>query len=164
VPTVRRDARTSRGPGCWAQDSPSTCLRKLLKLQPFSPNSHHPNRVLIVEDEFLIAMTAEDSLCDAGIEVIGVAATCEEAIALAEQMPDLVLMDIRLASARDGIEAAIEIRRRFGIPSLFTSANHDDATMNRAEPAEPQGWLPKPYSPEALVCATRAALEKSGRP
>lgn len=116
-----------------------------------------------MEDEFLIAMMAEDALCDAGIEVVGVAATCEEAIALAEQMPDLVLMDIRLASPRDGIEAAIEIRRRFGIPSLFTSANHDEATMRRAEPAEPHGWLPKPYSLEALVSATRTALEKPAR-
>lgn len=123
----------------------------------------HPNRVLIVEDEFLIAMLAEDALCDAGLEVVGVAATFEEAVALGERMrPDLVLMDIRLASTRDGIEAATEIRRRFGIPSLFTSANHDEATMMRAEPAKPIGWLLKPYSPEALVSATRAALDEPG--
>ena len=120
--------------------------------------------MLIVEDEFLIAMSAEDVLCDAGLEVVGVAATFDEAIALGERMlPDIVLMDIRLASPRDGIEAATELRRRFGIPSLFTSANHDEVTMMRAEPAEPIGWLPKPYSPEALVSTTRAALEKPRR-
>lgn len=117
--------------------------------------------MLIVEDEFLIAMTAEDALRDAGLEVVGVAATFEEAVELGERtLPDLVLMDIRLASPRDGIEAATEIRQRFGIPSLFTSANHDEATMMRAEPAKPAGWLPKPYMPEALVSATRAALGK----
>ena len=117
--------------------------------------------MLIVEDEFLVAMDAENALRDAGLEVVGVAATFEEAVDLGERMlPDVVLMDIRLASARDGVEAAIEMRRRFGIPSLFTSANHDEATMTRAEPARPVAWLPKPYTPEALVRATRAALEK----
>ena len=126
------------------------------------PNPHVSNRVLIVEDEFLIAADAEDALREAGLEVVGIAATFEEAVALGERMlPDLVLMDIRLASPRDGIEAATEIRRRFGIPSLFTSANHDEATRLRAEPAKPVGWLPKPYMPEALVSATRAALGNS---
>ncbi len=124
-------------------------------------STHHAKRVLIVEDEFLIAVDAEDVLRNAGIDVVGIAATFEEAVDLGERMrPDLVLMDIHLASPKDGIEAADEIRRRFGIPSLFTSANHDEATMNRAKPADPVAWLPKPYTPEALVRATRAALEK----
>ncbi len=126
------------------------------------PSSTLPRaaRVLIVEDEFLVALTAEDALRDAGLEVVGVAATFEEAVALAGRLlPDLALMDIRLASARDGVEAAAELRLRFGIASLFTSANHDAATMRRAAPAQPAGWLPKPYTPEALVKATRAALQ-----
>jgi len=127
-------------------------------------NPLHPNRVLIVEDEFLIALDAEDALRDAGLDVVGIAATFEDAVDFGERMrPDLVLMDIRLASPKDGIEAAVEIRRRFGIPSMFTSANHDEATMKRAEPADPVAWLPKPYTPEALVKATRAALEELGK-
>lgn len=122
-----------------------------------------PNKVLLVEDEFLIAMTAEDVLCEAGLDVVGVATTYDEAVALSESMrPDLVLMDIRLASARDGIEAAIEIKQQLGIPSVFTSANHDEETVLRAAPAEPVGWLPKPYTPEALVQVARAELKKLG--
>ncbi len=90
-----------------------------------------------------------------------IAATFEKAVDLGErQLAILVLMDIHLASPKDGIEAADEIRRRFGIPSLFTSSNHDEATMTRAKLADPVAWLPKPYTPEALVRATRAALEK----
>lgn len=109
-------------------------------------------RILIVEDDFLIAMTAEEALVTAGYDVVGIATTFDQALSCAEQhAPDLVLMDIRLASHRDGVEAAIEIRRRLDIPSLFTSANQDPHNMARAEPAEPVGWLPKPYAMEALV-------------
>lgn len=92
-----------------------------------------------------------------GFEVVGVAATFDQAVSIAErELPDLVLMDIRLASARDGVEAAIEIRRRFGLASLFTSANQDPENIARARTAGPAGWLPKPYTIERLVEAVRA--------
>lgn len=114
-------------------------------------------RILIVEDEFLIALSAEEALVSEGFEVVGVAATFEVAVGLAEsERPDLVLMDIRLASALDGVEAAIEIRRRFGLASLFTSANQDPENVARAQAADPVGWLPKPYAIESLVEAVRA--------
>ena len=78
-----------------------------------------PARILIVEDEFLIAMESESILMDAGHEVVGVAADEQQALSLAEQArPDLVLMDIRLARAGDGIEVAKAIRARCGIRSL----------------------------------------------
>lgn len=116
-------------------------------------------RVLVVEDEFLIALVLEDALRAAGYTVVGVAATFDQAVALAErEQPDLAVMDIRLASARDGIEAALEIRRRFDVPSLFASANVDQHSRTRAEPARPAGWLSKPYTPERLVAAVERAL------
>src|SRR5262245_27672204 len=66
-----------------------------------------PVRVLVVEDDFLIAMQTEVALTSAGFEVVGPATTAEEAVALAsEAQPTLVVMDIRLASTRDGIDAA----------------------------------------------------------
>jgi two-component system, response regulator PdtaR len=127
------------------------------ELPAFQADPLPRKRILIVEDEFLIAWTAEEALVSEGFEVVGVAATFEEAIGLAErERPDLVLMDIRLASARDGVEAAIEIRRRFGLASLFTSANQDPENVARAQAAEPAGWLPKPYAIESLVEAVRA--------
>ena len=115
-------------------------------------------RVLIVEDEFLIAWNAESVLQDAGIEVAGIATSFETAISLAEQTrPDLVLMDIVLASERDGVDAAIEFRKRLGTPCLFTSANHDADNRTRANAADPAGWLPKPYASDRLVQPIRAA-------
>lgn len=109
-------------------------------------------RVLLVEDDFLVAGEIEYLLMQAGLTVIGPAATAEEALRLAgEAKPDLVVMDVRLAGRRDGIDAAIEIYRKFGIRSLFATAHSDDATMARGRLANPFGWVAKPYSPAALV-------------
>ncbi|MBX6375193.1 MAG: response regulator [Acetobacteraceae bacterium] len=125
-------------------------------------------RVLIVEDEYFVALASEDALLEAGFGVVGVAATAEDAVALAgAERPDLVLMDIRLAppgAARDGIDAAAEILARYGIPSLFATAHADPGTRLRGErAAQPLGWLSKPYSPEELVAAVGAAVAEARR-
>jgi DNA-binding response OmpR family regulator len=119
-------------------------------------------RVLVVEDEYFVALAAEEALAAAGFEVVGVTATAEEAVEIARaERPDLVLMDIRLAGARDGIDAAAEIRGRLGIPSLFATAHSDAATRARGEgAAAPMGWLTKPYAPTELAAAVAAALAK----
>lgn len=120
-------------------------------------------RVLIVEDEYLIAWAAEMCLEDAGHEVTGIADSFETAVRLAEDTrPDLVLMDIVLTSERDGVDAALAIRERFGIASLFTSANQDHDNMTRASAADPVGWLPKPYAPERLVQRIAEVARPSG--
>lgn len=120
-------------------------------------------RVLIVEDEYFVALNAEDALSDAGFTVIGLAATAEEAARLAEAgRPDLVLMDIRLAGLRDGIAAAADIRQRFGISSLFATAHSDAATKARGdEAASPLGWLTKPYTREEVTLAVANAMTKA---
>jgi two-component system, response regulator PdtaR len=115
--------------------------------------------ILVVEDELWAALDMEWVVRKLGHEVIGPAATAEEAIRLAEaEMPDLVLMDIRLANGSDGVTAAIEIRRRFGITSLFVSAHGELATRQRAEAAEPAGFIEKPFAPETLAGAIEKAL------
>ena len=82
-----------------------------------------------------------------------------EAIELAGRVrPNLVLMDIRLANNSDGVAAAIEIRQRFDIPSLFVSAHDDPIMRSRAEAAHPLGFIEKPFSPESLALAIEAAL------
>ena len=116
-------------------------------------------RILIVEDDYLVASDVEAALLDAGLDVVGVAETADGALALAmAQKPALVLMDIRLAGARDGIDAAIDIHRMLGTRCLFTSAHSDGPAQSRAEPAQPLGWLQKPYSMDRLVDAVRQAL------
>jgi CheY-like chemotaxis protein len=72
--------------------------------------------------------------------------------------PNLVLMDIRLANNSDGVAAAIEIRQRFDIPSLFVSAHGDPIMRSRASAASPVGFIEKPFSPESLALAIEAAL------
>jgi DNA-binding NarL/FixJ family response regulator len=123
------------------------------------PDSGASVCILLVEDDFLVGMEMETGLEEAGYEVAGIAATAEEAVALAaERRPALVVMDIRLAGARDGVDAALEIFRTLGIRSLFASAHGDPQVRARAEPARPLGWVAKPYRVETLVKAVEEAL------
>ena len=116
-------------------------------------------RILVVEDDYLVALQAETALIDAGFEVVGVAASAEEAVSLAaRERPTVALMDIRLAGPRDGIEAALEIFRNNGIRSIFATAHTDGRTKARAAAAEPLGWLAKPYTSESLVEIARQAV------
>ena len=117
--------------------------------------------ILIVEDDFLVGLELEMGLEEAGYEVAGVAGTAEEAAELARaREPALVVMDIRLAGRRDGVEAALEIYRTLGIRSLFASAHVDSQVRARAEPARPLGWVAKPYRVETLVRAVGEALRE----
>lgn len=115
--------------------------------------------ILLVEDDFLVGMEMETGLAEAGYEVAGIAATAEEAVELAARhRPALVVMDIRLASDRDGVDAALEIFRTLGIRSLFATANNDAQVRARAAPAQPLGWVAKPYRVETLLKAVEEAL------
>jgi two-component system, response regulator PdtaR len=117
--------------------------------------------ILVVEDDFLVGLELETGLEEAGYEVAGVAATAEEAAELAAaRRPALVVMDIRLASERDGVEAALEIYQTLGIRSLFASAHVDLQVRARAEAARPLGWVAKPYRVETLVRAVGEALRE----
>lgn len=117
--------------------------------------------ILLVEDDFLVGMEVEAGLEGAGYEVAGIAATAEEAVAIAAaRRPVLAVMDIRLAGGRDGVDAALEIFRRFGIRSLFASAHGDALVRARAEAARPLGWVAKPYRVETLLKAVEEALRE----
>lgn len=120
-----------------------------------------PARILVVEDDFLVAAQIEIALSDAGFDVAGVAASADEALALAQaRRPALVVMDVRLAGERDGVHAAAEIFRKLGIRCIFATAHHDRQLLERAKPAMPLGWLQKPYSMVSLVNAVRRALKE----
>ncbi|WP_249156427.1 response regulator [Bradyrhizobium japonicum] len=117
--------------------------------------------VLIVEDDFLIAMQAEAALLDAGFRVTGIATTAEEALTMArEQKPALAIMDIRLAGRRDGVEAAGDLFRELGLRCVFATAHDDLLTRTRAEPFAPLGWLSKPYTMASLTSVVRASLAR----
>lgn len=119
--------------------------------------------ILLVEDDFLVGMEVETGLEEAGYEVAGIAATAEEAVELAaRRCPALVVMDIRLAGDRDGVDAALEIYRTLGIRSIFASAHGDAQVRARAAAAQPLGWVAKPYRVETLLKAVEEALRGLG--
>ncbi|MEX0758129.1 MAG: response regulator [Tistlia sp.] len=123
----------------------------------------HAARLLIVEDDWFIGQEIEAAALAANYAVVGIATSAEAAVQAAlDQVPDLVLMDIRLAGTRDGVEAALEIRERADIPCLFVSAHRDEEVRGRAQAARPAGWLSKPFSDSQLLSAIRQALRADG--
>lgn len=123
-------------------------------------------RILIVEDEAIAALDLELIVARLGHHVVDVVDTGPAAISGAVDFrPDLVLMDIRLADDTDGIEAAIEIRRRLGTPSIFLTAHSDVQTHRRAMFARPLDFIVKPFSApivEAALQRMNGGSERQG--
>lgn len=118
-------------------------------------------KVLVVEDETVIALNLEDKLKGLGYGVAGTAASGEAAVALAlEKRPDVVLMDINLEGEMDGIEAAQRIRAAAPIPVVFLTAYAGDETLKRAEASTPYGYLVKPTEVSELGATLRMALAR----
>ena len=120
-----------------------------------------PQRLLIVEDEALIAEETADRLTRMGYEVLGIADTGAEAIAMAQELlPDAILMDIRLKGTMNGIEAAEQIYQSRQIPVIFASAHSDRETLQRAQINAQFGYIVKPFREHDLFMALRTALHR----
>jgi two-component system cell cycle sensor histidine kinase/response regulator CckA len=118
-------------------------------------------RVLVVEDELIIAADICTRLTRLGYDVAGQADQAEDAVRLAGDLrPDLVLMDIRLQGTGDGVEAAQEIRRRFRLPVVYLTAHADEATLQRAKVTEPFGYVLKPFEERELRTVVEMARYK----
>lgn len=103
-------------------------------------------RILIVEDERLIAIDLQRRLTLLGYSVVGNVAAGAQAITAASQLqPDLVLMDIRLQGEMDGIEAALRIQADRSVPIIYLTAYVDESTIQRAQKTSPWGFLRKPF-------------------
>ena len=108
-------------------------------------------KVLLVEDELLLALAVADALIEAGYEVCGVAESASAALALAvDHRPDLAVVDVRLMGDRDGIDTAVELVRLQPIRILYATANCNDV-KRRAKVGD--GCLSKPYRVEWLIAA-----------
>ena len=115
--------------------------------------------IFIVEDEALIATDLESRLKALGYTVCGSAISAEEAWPLIEQhRPDLVMLDIALSGAMDGIEAAELIRAKWGIPVVFITAFPDADRLERAKLTYPFGYLIKPIHDRDLIITIKMAL------
>lgn len=118
-------------------------------------------RILIVEDEGLIARDIENMVRNAGYEICGVVSSGEEAIEKTDKtQPDLILMDIILRGEIDGVEAAEKIRERFSIPVIYLTAHTDENTLQRAKLTEPLGYTLKPVEQKELMTVIEMALYK----
>jgi PAS domain S-box-containing protein len=118
-------------------------------------------RILIVEDERIVARDIQTRLTRLGYTVVGVTRFGEEAIQLSDQLhPDLVLMDIRLAGGMDGVTAAEEIRNRSQLPVVYLTAYADEETLQRARVTEPFGYSLKSFEERELRTVIEMALYK----
>lgn len=118
-------------------------------------------RVLIVEDEAILALDLEAEVEDAGHVVVAIAADTDQAVrAAAKARPDIAFMDIRLARGSSGIEAARILRERWDIPCIFLSANLDPATRAAVTPLLPLGFISKPFHPRMVREALADAASK----
>ena len=116
-------------------------------------------KILVVEDELIIAEDIRMMLEDLGYDVIGTAPGYSEAIELLNiNLPDVVLIDILLAGEKDGIALAENIREKYNLPFIFITSHSDTATVERAKSVHPDGYLVKPFEKKDLYTSIEIAF------
>jgi len=119
------------------------------------------SKILIVEDENIVAKDIQNTLISLGYAVQAIVSSGEKAIKEVEQArPELVLMDIMLKGKMSGIEAANYIREHFDIPVVFLTAYTDDGTVGKAKISEPYGYIIKPFKEKELQTTIEMAIYK----
>jgi DNA-binding LytR/AlgR family response regulator len=116
-------------------------------------------KILIVEDELIIAEDVKSMLTKMGYEIVGNAMDYDEAISILEEStPDLVLLDINLNGKKDGIDLANTINVKYKTPFIYTTSYSDSVTLERAKQTKPINYLVKPFKKEQLFTAIEFAL------
>jgi len=119
-------------------------------------------KILVVEDEGIVVLHIKKTLEKLGYVVADIASTGDDAIMKAmECRPDIVLMDVVLKGAVDGVDAAEKIRALFGIPVIYLTAHADEATVQRAKVTEPFGYIVKPFRARDLYISVEFAIYRS---
>ena len=123
-------------------------------------NDPWPARLLVVEDDVLLASALQELLGDSGFEVVGTAGSAAAALSLAkDRTPQLALIDICLARPIDGIDLACQLRDEYRIPTIFLTGLADPEARERALIARPLGFLRKPYRASQVYNAIVQALQ-----
>jgi CheY-like chemotaxis protein len=123
---------------------------------------NNPLKVLIVEDEAVIALGMRMQLASGGFAVAEVVDNADDAFRQVEEWsPDIVLMDIQLRGKMDGLEAASLISSRYDLPVIFVTAHSSADRLERARRVGPAGYLVKPVSGETVKAAISKALQQS---
>jgi PAS domain S-box-containing protein len=124
-------------------------------------NSEKKIDILVVDDEKIITMHLEEVLTNFGYNVVGKASSGTEAVERAQKLkPDIILMDIIMPGDLSGIDAATEIKERFGIPVIYLSAFGDDSIVEKTKISEPFGYIMKPFKNQELKAAIELAIYK----
>ena len=119
------------------------------------------NKIIVVDDEVVIALGLQERLTTMGYEVIDIAHTGEEAVEKARSLqPDLMLLDIMIPEKLDGITVAEIVKAELDIPVIFITAFSEDQIIDRAKQAEPYGYIIKPFQDRELKAAIEVALYK----
>jgi signal transduction histidine kinase len=119
-------------------------------------------RIMVVEDERIVAMHLRQQLIKLGYDVPAPLASGDVALQQVEQMqPDLILMDIHIDGQVDGIETAARLPRKYHIPVIYLTAYSEPATLERARATKPYGYLIKPFSERELHATIQMALERT---
>jgi chemotaxis response regulator CheB len=139
--------------------------RKLVDLtKRRSDEPQLPIRVLIVEDEIIVANDMNQGLNRRGFQISGTVRSGEAAVnAVAAQCPDIVLMDIRLAGKLSGTDAARIIWERHQVPVIYLTAYSDDETLSEVKTSAGYGFVMKPFRAEAVEAAIKLALDRRER-
>lgn len=120
----------------------------------------NPIKVLIIEDELIIAENIRICIESMGYEVLDIATSYDEAEAsLREQQPDIALVDIMLSEGKNGIEIGALIRDKYDFPFIFVTSHGDKSTIQQAVTVQPNGYLMKPFNKENLYAAIEVALD-----
>lgn len=118
-------------------------------------------RILVVEDDAIVAMDIEHALESMGYEVVALAGNAADALRLARSRePDLVLMDIRMPGPMDGVDAAATIEAELSIPVVFLTAHSDARTLERAKATGSWGYVVKPFDVGGLRAAVEMAIHR----
>ncbi len=118
-------------------------------------------RILIVEDEGILALRIKSDLEEMGYAVVGTYASGKEALeGIKEAGPDLVLMDISLQGKMDGIETACRMNKDYGVPVIYLTAHSEENIIERAKITEPYGYILKPFTTKELRIVVEVALHK----
>ncbi len=120
------------------------------------------SKLLIVEDEPIVALDLQQEVEQLGCEVVALAESADEALVAAEICrPDLALMDVRIVGSMDGIQTARLLRTAYDVPVIFLTSYSDESTISRAVKETPYGYLTKPFKSRELKASLRVALHKA---
>lgn len=124
--------------------------------------SLEPAKILIVEDDMIIAADLSMQLTKIGYHIIGINTKAEDALkTISDHRPDIIIMDIVLSGKMNGIEAAVIILHEHQIPVIFMTSNTDDVTFQKALSAKPFAFIAKPFQKSELERTIRLSLQRA---